>query len=117
MILGNFASLGSDFERDWRRILLADALFFNTDRHMRNFGVIRDAHTGTVLRLAPNFDNNQAYDANPGGYSNNMLKAFMAEAHAEDIHNLEGLCASLEASGRLQKAMEAGVAALKRARL
>ena len=117
VISGNFASLGPDFERDWRRILLSDALFFNTDRHMRNIGVIRDTHTGAVLRLAPNFDNNQAYDANPGGYSDNMLKAFMPEARAGDIHNLEGLCASLEAGGRLQKATEAGDAALKRTRL
>ena len=117
VISNNLASLGPAFERDWRRILLADALFFNTDRHMRNFGVIRDAHTGTVLRLAPNFDNNQAYDANPGGYSANMLRAFMAEARPEDIENLKDLCASLESNGHLEKALEAGKAALKRARL
>ena len=36
----NLASLGADFDIAWKRILLADAAFLNTDRHMRNFGVI-----------------------------------------------------------------------------
>lgn len=77
VIYRNIASMGPEFERSWRRILLADALFLNTDRHMRNFGVIRSALTGEVLRLAPNFDNNQAFLANPGGrYSTSMLKLF-----------------------------------------
>ena len=61
VIYRNLASLGDEMEAAWRRILLADALFMNTDRHMRNFGVIRSAATGDILRLAPNFDNNQAY--------------------------------------------------------
>ena len=107
-ILGNFASLGPDFERDWRRILLCDALFFNTDRHMRNFGVIRDSHTGKVLRLAPNFDNNQAYDANPGGYSPQMLRVYMAGATEADRENLKALCAALENRKGLEKALNAG---------
>ena len=73
----NIASLGEEFERSWRRILLADALFMNTDRHMRNFGFIRSAKTGETLRLAPNFDNNQAYFANPGGlYSTTFFRMF-----------------------------------------
>jgi len=30
------------------------------DRHTKNYGVLRDAETGAVLRMAPNFDNNVA---------------------------------------------------------
>ena len=60
-IYQNIASLGIQFEKDFRRILLADALFMNVDRHMRNYGVIRSAITGEILRIAPNFDNNQAF--------------------------------------------------------
>lgn len=78
VILQNLSSLGVSFRKAWLRILLADALFMNTDRHMRNFGVIRSAKTGKVLRLAPNFDNNQAFKANPGShYSDSMLKLLM----------------------------------------
>lgn len=74
----NIASLGSEYEEAWIRILMADAFFENSDRHMRNFGVIRSSETGEVLRLAPNFDNNQAYLANPGGmYNGQVLKDFM----------------------------------------
>lgn len=79
----------------------------NTDRHMRNFGVIRSAETGEILRLAPNFDNNQAYHANPGGYSDGMLRAFLQEADQEDRENLRRLCEASRKSGYLQDAVEA----------
>ena len=92
MIYRNIASLGAAFETAWRRILLADAFFMNTDRHMRNFGVIRSSLDGSVLRLAPNFDNNQAYTANPSGkYSDGMLKAYMEENGSLAADDLETL--------------------------
>ena len=96
-IKNNIASLGAPFEKAWKRILLADALFANTDRHMRNFGVIRSSVTGEILRLAPNFDNNQAYLANPGGaYSDGMLKLYMKQADRQDRDNLKTLCDELK---------------------
>ena len=76
-VYANMESLGGTYARDFRRILLADSLFMNTDRHMRNFGVIRSSVSGEILRLAPNFDNNQAFRSNPGMlYSDAMLKDF-----------------------------------------
>lgn len=97
-IYDNLASLGQDFEKSYRRILLADALFYNTDRHMRNFGVIRCAKTGQILRMAPNFDNNQAYRTNPGGFvSDGMLRMFketfgLTAADIEDLNTLIEAC-------------------------
>lgn len=114
VIFKNLASLGPNFARAWRRILLADALFFNTDRHMRNFGVIRSSATGEILRLAPNFDNNQAYDANPGGYSPALLKAHMSGAGKADFDDLKTLCDALEGNRHLEKAREAGMEVLSR---
>ena len=105
----NVASLGPAFERAWKRILLADALFFNTDRHMRNFGFIRSSASGEVLRLAPNFDNNQAYLANPGGtYSDGMLRMYMERADSADWENLEALCDAMARHPYLKQAREAG---------
>lgn len=96
IVYDNIASLGPDFEEAWLKILLADALFMNTDRHMRNYGFIRSAETGEVLRLAPNFDNNQAYMANPGGtYSDAMLKDFFGTYGTDqktNLSRLEGAC-------------------------
>lgn len=110
VIFGNIASLGASYEQAWKRILLADAVFANTDRHMRNFGVIRSSVTGEVLRLAPNFDNNQAYLANPGGrYSDVMLKMFMQKADTGDRERLDELCAALRGSEYLKYAYEACV--------
>ena len=113
VIAANLASLGPDFIKAWRRILLADALFENTDRHMRNFGVIRSAVTGEILRLAPNFDNNQAYLANPGGhYSDVMLRYLMKDGKVEqdDLRCLVTACE--ERHPYLQQAAEAGRAIL-----
>lgn len=113
VIYQNIASLGKAFEIAWKRILLADALFANTDRHMRNFGFVRSSLTGEVLRLAPNFDNNQAYLANPGGrYSEGMLKMYMKQADDADRKNLQELCEALSAHPYLQQAQEAGRAFL-----
>lgn len=110
VIYKNIASLGAEFEEAWRKILLADALFMNTDRHMRNFGVIRSAATGKLLRLAPNFDNNQAFKASPGRYSCAMLDFFNAEhgLRAQDKENIEKLLGACANSEYLSPALEAG---------
>ena len=107
-IYRNLASLGAAFETAWKRILLADAVFENTDRHMRNFGVIRSSATGEVLRLAPNFDNNQAYLANPSGsYSGRMLAAYMRHADGQDRSDLKALSDALSGHPYLDPAYRA----------
>ena len=114
MIYRNIASLGTEFEEAWKRILLADAVFVNTDRHMRNFGVMRSSRTGAVLRLAPNFDNNQAYLANPSGtYSDGMLKLYMKQADDRDYQNLKVLTDEMKKYPYLKHALEACRAFLK----
>ena len=114
VIYQNIASLGHEFEEAWKRILLADAVFVNTDRHMRNFGVIRSSETGKVLRLAPNFDNNQAYLANPSGiYSDGMLKLYMKQADDRDYQNLKVLSDELKTHPYLKYACDACIAYLK----
>ena len=98
VIYNNISSLGIAFEEAWIRILLADALFMNTDRHMRNFGFIRSAETGRVLRMAPNYDNNQAYTANPGrSYTDAMLKEFFKKYgdHKTMLQQLVEICETL----------------------
>ena len=117
VIYENIASLGSDFEKQFRRILLADTLFMNTDRHMRNYGVIRSAKTGEILRMAPNFDNNQAYKSNPSGhYSDGMLKSFLHvyELRTEDIADLNLLLESCATKSFLADVCEVGHAFLNK---
>ena len=115
VIYRNISSMGPEYEKAWKRILLADALFLNTDRHMRNFGVIRSSATGEVLRLAPNFDNNQAYLANPGGtWSDAMLRLYMKHADRQDKENLKVLNNALKAYPYLKYAYEASLLQLKR---
>ena len=109
IIMANIASLGEACRVAWKRILVADALFLNGDRHMRNFGVIRSAKNGEVLRLAPNFDNNQAFHGNPGGhYSPAMLRLFMKTADAEDRSNLRELLEACKNNKYLAEAYQAG---------
>lgn len=49
-----------DSEDAFRRMVVFDAVTFNTDRHMGNHGVIFDNDSLTVKRMAPVFDNNQS---------------------------------------------------------
>ena len=110
-IYDNLASLGQEFEKAYRQILLSDALFTNTDRHMRNFGVIRSALTGAILRMAPNFDNNQAYRANHGGrFSDDMLRGFKASfgMTQDDIDDLKALIEACKKNKYLSAAAEIG---------
>lgn len=109
VIMENISSLGDAFRRAWKRILIADALFLNGDRHMRNFGVIRSAKTGEALRLAPNFDNNQAFRGNPAGrYSPALLRLYWKTADAEDRANLQELLSACEKNRYLAEAWQAG---------
>ena len=113
-ILQNISSLGESFRQAWKRILIADALFLNADRHMRNFGVIRSSETGRVLRLAPNFDNNQAYKGNPGGkYSPAMLHSYWKAADEEDKENLQILLQICKGNKYLSEAYLAGLQILQ----
>ena len=72
-----------------------------------NFGVIRSSKTGDILRLAPNFDNNQAYTANPMGYSSSMLRLFIRSADAEDRENLQILADGCKGNKYLSQACQA----------
>lgn len=110
IVMSNISALGEACRTAWKRILLADALFLNGDRHMRNFGVIRSTKTGEVLRLAPNFDNNQAYRGNPGGhYSAAMLRLYWKTADDEDQGNLRQLLGACEKNKYLAEAWHAGI--------
>jgi len=45
---------------DYIRLIFMDTVCANPDRHTNNFGLMRDIHTGHLLGLAPNYDNNMA---------------------------------------------------------
>ena len=65
-----FYRLSHECARQYLAILYIDALAFNMDRHTQNYGVLRDAESGRVLRMAPNFDNNIALISQ--GYPQNI---------------------------------------------
>ena len=43
---------------DYVRMIFMDTIAANPDRHTFNFGLLRDAKTGGIVSLAPNYDNN-----------------------------------------------------------
>ena len=49
--------LEHNLEEAFGDMILFDALIYNHDRHLGNFGVIKDNHTGDILGMAPIFDN------------------------------------------------------------
>jgi len=57
---------------DYVRLVFVDTIAANPDRHTFNFGLLRDAATGEIVSLAPNFDNNMALIAR--GYPGNLAR-------------------------------------------
>lgn len=45
---------------DYASMMVFDALIFNTDRHLTNFGILRQSRTGELLGMAPVFDNGRS---------------------------------------------------------
>ena len=41
-------------------IIWLDTICYNMDRHTENFGFLRDVHSGEIVSMAPNYDNNIA---------------------------------------------------------
>jgi len=57
---------------DYVRMIFMDTITANPDRHTFNFGLLRDAETGGIASLAPNYDNNMALIAR--GYPKNIQR-------------------------------------------
>lgn len=55
--LDYYKELGEEFYYDLCGMLVFDAVIYNEDRHFGNFGVLRDNHTGEIIKPAPIFDN------------------------------------------------------------
>ena len=55
--LDYYDRLGGEFGEQLRSMLVFDALIYNEDRHLGNFGLLRDNHTGRIIAPAPIFDN------------------------------------------------------------
>lgn len=55
-VLNYYQGLGSEFAENLHSMLVFDAVVYNEDRHFGNFGLLRDNHSGEILRPAPLFD-------------------------------------------------------------
>ncbi len=55
-VLKYYRDLGDEYYENIRSMLVFDAVIYNEDRHFGNFGLLRDNHSGEILRPAPLFD-------------------------------------------------------------
>ena len=63
------------------KIIWLDSVCCNMDRHTENFGFLRDAQTGEIVSMAPNFDNNIAlisrgYPNSTGRENDGLIRFF-----------------------------------------
>jgi hypothetical protein len=68
--LKKLRDLSQDLVPDYVKMIFLDTLVANPDRHTFNFGILRDINSGTILSMAPNFDNNMALISR--GYPRNI---------------------------------------------
>lgn len=71
-------------------ILYMDALCFNMDRHTQNYGILRDRSDGSIVSMAPNFDNNIALISRGYGHDAHQTNGFLIDLFVEfmDEHGL-----------------------------
>lgn len=78
-------SLGSQY----LDILYMDALCFNMDRHTQNYGILRDRSTGSIIGMAPNFDNNIALVSRGYGPDARQTNGLLIELFVEFLEERE----------------------------
>ena len=70
---------GSKAAFDYIKLIYVDALCCNTDRHNKNFGILRNQETGEFISLAPNFDFNQSI------FGNNVVDVVHTKKPSADL--------------------------------
>ena len=64
--------ISSELAEQYLRIIWLDTVCYNMDRHTENFGFLRDVHSGKIISMAPNYDNNIALISR--GYPNSTSR-------------------------------------------
>ena len=67
-------------------MIAADAIIQNHDRHLNNFGYIRDVESGKILKFAPLFDSGSAFTEEN---NNKMFKDYKRKALNKTFESLE----------------------------
>lgn len=122
--LAYFGELGEEAAQQFRSMLVFDAVIMNPDRHMGNYGVLRDNETGRVLAFAPIFDNNLAllpqyaretltketlrerFAATPGAFgltTCEQARAVLGPQQREQLEHLRGFAFDATALERVHK--------------
>lgn len=75
------SALSPALAEQYLRIVWLDTICFNMDRHTENFGFLRNAETGELLSMAPNYDNNIAlvargYPVSAGRIGDGLIRFF-----------------------------------------
>lgn len=72
--------LEHNLDEAFGNMILFDALIYNHDRHLGNFGILKDNHTGEILGMAPIFDNGAG------------LLAYISLSKLKDLDTFEDYC-------------------------
>lgn len=70
-------------------MLAADYIIQNTDRHLNNFGYIRDVNSGRILGFAPLFDSGSAFSASTNEKAQKMFQDRLKTAINKTFNKLE----------------------------
>ena len=66
--------INKQIAKDYLKLIFFDSVVNNVDRHNENMGLLRDAETGRIISLAPNFDNNISFVATSNSFNENPKK-------------------------------------------
>ena len=99
--------------KEYLSIKYLDILTGNPDRHMRNYGILRDQKDGRVIGLAPNYDNNYAFrdDLQISGFLQaaseyGYVPPVLTEKDIEELKEEMRSVSSLYDAGKLLQSLE-----------
>lgn len=73
-----YKSVSVQAANDYANMLYLDMLCMNYDRHIHNYGILREIETGRILGAAPNYDNNNALLVNESVYAGKVVPGFVS---------------------------------------
>lgn len=79
------------------RLIGTDLIIGNTDRHLGNFGFLRDVNTGKLIGFAPLFDNGSAFWGSTNVVDPHVRNPFFASQEARALKSARDLVSGIRA--------------------
>lgn len=98
----HYGIAGKDMKEFLTKMIGTDFIIGNTDRHLGNFGVIRDVNSAKIIGFAPLFDNGSAFWGSSNVVDPNVKNPFFASQEVRAFKSARDLLSGIRADELFQ---------------